>query len=138
MDWWKRLKGSSLARWGGAMKQPLLPEPGSRAAVVAMVLRSEKEQAPHHQTTDRSAARLRRIAATVHRHDRRLIAGLRQGWVTAAEAVEYLDTQQPHARLTELRDCGLAINAMWVRTTTTTGNERRVKAYRIEDDKAGQ
>ena len=113
------------------MKEWPLPEPGSRAAVVAIVLRAEKERAPHHQTTDRWAARLRRIAATVHRHDRRLIAALRQGWVTAAEAAQYLDTQQPHARLRELREGGHLIDARWVRTWTVTGNERRVKAYRI-------
>lgn len=103
----------------------------SRSRVVAAARAAELRSAPVFSVSARQAAELRRIAATTYAHRDRLLKALRTVEITAGDAFTYLDTQQPHARLTGLRQEGLPILSRWVMVRTDNGHSRRVKAYRI-------
>lgn len=103
----------------------------SRSRVIAAARATELREAPMFSVSVRQAAELRRIAATTYAHRDRLLKALRAVELTAGDAVTYLDTQQPHARLTGLRREGLSVHSRWVLVPTANGRTRRVKAYRI-------
>ena len=103
----------------------------SRTAVARAIARAEREIAPIYTPTAARRRELQRIAATTPQHYLRLRKAMATDEVTAVEAVDYLDTCQPHARLRELRKAGVPVLWRWVSMRTATGGTRRVKAYRI-------
>lgn len=100
--------------------------PDSRTRVVL----AAASEASLYCTGQSRIADLRLIAQTVYGHEQRLVQAMQTGWLTAQEAVEYLDIQQPHARLTKLREC-LPIIDRWVLSPTVNGKLRRSKAYTV-------
>lgn len=102
-----------------------------RSRVIAAMRAAELRDALLFVVRPERIAQLRRIAATKYAHRDRMVEALRTGELTAADAVAYLDTQQPHARLTGLRDEGLPILDRWVLVPTANGHTRRMKAYHL-------
>ena len=108
----------------------------SRSQVVAAAKlreRAAQQSAPLYVATASRVAELRRIAQTVYTHDERIKGALRTGWLTAEEIAAHLDSREPHARLSGLRAAGVPIASRWVKTPTTTGNTRRVRAYALPE-----
>ena len=106
----------------------------SRSLVIEKRRADEKKAAAIFRLTPRRRAQLRRIALTVRGHDARILRALQTGELTAAHAVEELDTHQPHARFGGLRVAGHLLISRWVRLATATGGTRLVKAYSLVDD----
>jgi hypothetical protein len=96
--------------------------------------KAELDAAPEHHTSPQRAAELRQIAVDNHDHEDRVTAALRTGWTSAEELTRHCDTMDAHARLAALRAAGQPLVDRWVRTFTATGNERRVKVYRLPWD----
>jgi hypothetical protein len=107
----------------------------SRMQVVKQQRRSEREMAHPYRTSGTRTAQLRQIAATTYSHELRVIKSMTTGEITAEEAVKYLDTAEPHARLNAIRE-RLPVIDRWVLTPTATGSVRRVKAYRLPPQEA--
>ena len=123
--------GKADSRRGQYSRKPLAD---SRSIVIERLRANEKNAATIFRLTPRRRAQLRRIALTVRGHDARILRALQTGELTAAHAVEELDTHQPHARFGGLRVAGHLLISRWVRLATSTGGTRLVKAYSLVDD----
>jgi Helix-turn-helix domain len=119
------------------MARTTTPPRDNRSAVAHMQRLAEqaaRRNAPIYSTSPARRAELRGIAVSTNDHHARLRQAMASGAeVTAVEAAQYLDTLQPHARLTELRQGGVLILSRWVSARTASGGTRRLMAYRLPD-----